>query len=133
VRVPSIASVLEIFENDIRLGGRDYWIEPTPYATRLFRGYPTVREVVPVDRVPDGLVRLRNAQGYAWYHNPFATDGPGNNLPDFVFRQLKGGKSVVRPDYDMMLYPTTEAAVAALGQAVADLLRAKCKELPSAQ
>lgn len=91
--------------------------EPTKFAHDLLRDFPTVRHVVPLDRVPEGL-----RQSFAWYHNPFASYELAFNLPRMVYDCLRGGTYATYQDYDMRTYPTRAAAIAALGVAVRALL-----------
>lgn len=138
VRVPTIASVLQRGrhgckaceglgyvdglqyrdENCPECGGNH---EPTPYATRLFEQFGTVREVVPVDRVPAEVSYLSRTY-YAFDNWGDFGDYP-HYLPTIIINSMTG---LFLRDVGQKAYDTCEAAIAALGQALADVLRAKC-------
>jgi uncharacterized protein (TIGR02996 family) len=97
----------------------DKW-QPTPAAVALLAAYPTVRQVVPVDRVPhdngDDVMWCRN------FPNQQGTDHWG--LPAVVFNALRWARVEDRgaPYRKSYFYPTPDAATSALGTAIRDLI-----------
>lgn len=97
--------------------------EPTPYATRLFAQWGTVREVVPVDRVP----YLAGNGEFLWIHTDNAEPEQSTLCEpiwcsDIISEDIPGPFGQRRAKS----FATPEAAVAAMGQALADTVRTKC-------
>jgi hypothetical protein len=134
VRVPTIASVLtqQLRPGDsglsVIMGTATYTWEPTPYAIDLFAKWGTVREVVLADRLPS-----QNGDAFYWidqrYYNNSGVPPVNATLPSVIFDAFPDSMRHVN-EMDLVPfagdYPTPEAAVAALGQALADVLRVKC-------
>jgi uncharacterized protein (TIGR02996 family) len=120
VKVPTIASG---WANTRVMGGHPesyYEWQPTPAAVAMLAAYPTVRQVVPVDRVPhdngDDVMWCRN------FPNQQGTDHWG--LPAVVFNALRWARVEDRgaPYRKSYFYPTPDAALSALGAALRDLI-----------
>jgi uncharacterized protein (TIGR02996 family) len=125
VTCPRLADALQPVEvSDFTDRGEviEHDYEATPWLAAVLAAHPTVREVVPLDREP---MRLPNPAvvGHPFIWHPMPDHNAGHTLPPAFADLLSGERRGDLPDAVLRYYPTPEAAVAALGVAVAEVAR----------